>query len=112
MSKVFNSVACLIIVCLAFGISKGQNFKELSPYIEKVQPDSIRAHIKYLASDQLKGRLPNTPEYQMAMNYVISRYKAMGLQPAGENQGYLQTVKFRKAKVNKEETHAVLVREG
>lgn len=87
-------------------IARAQEFKEVEPFLQKVQPDSIRAHIKFLADDRLKGRLPGTPGYQQAADYVISKYKSMGLIPAGENQTFIQTVKLRRAKLNKDETRA------
>src|SRR5690348_13373359 len=101
----------LLIACSIAGSIQAQEFKEVIPNIERVQADSIRAHIKYLASDELKGRLPNTPGYMLAMNYVITRYKSMGLEPAGENQSYLQTVKFRRAKVSKDGTRASFIKD-
>lgn len=94
---------------LAGTITHAQDFKDVSPNLDQVQPDSIRAHIKYLADDRLKGRLPGTPEYQLAMDYVISQYKRMGLEPAGENNGFLQTVKFRRARVDRDNTLATLI---
>src|SRR5687767_3031298 len=111
MWKAFNLskiVSFFFIAFLASGAILAQEFKSIEPLLEKVQPDSIRAHIKYLADDKLRGRLPNTPGYQMAMDYVVSKYKSLGLLPAGDNQTYLQKVKFRKAKINKEESRAVL----
>src|SRR5688572_27753162 len=97
------------LVLLISGFAFGQDFKDVSPFLQKVQPDSIRAHIKFLTDDKLKGRLPNTPGYQLAIDYVISRFKNMGLEPAGENKSFLQTVKFRRARVDKGNTHATLI---
>ena len=95
---------------LVSGLVKAQEFKDVSPILKNVQPDSIRSHIKFLSDDRLKGRLPGTPEYQIAMDYVIARYKKMGLLPAGENKTFLQTVKLRRAKVDKNGTRAVFAK--
>lgn len=65
--------------------------------LEKVKPEDIKAHIAYLADDKLKGRQPGTAGYQMAVDYVIDQYKAMGIAPGGENGTYLQLVRLRKA---------------
>ena len=51
----------------------------------------LRAHVAFLASDALKGREAGTPEYDIAAEYVASRFAALGLKPAGVN-GYLQPV--------------------
>jgi hypothetical protein len=93
-------------------LASAQDFKSISDNLNSVQPDSIRAHIKYLADDKLLGRLPNTPGYEMAMDYVISRFKQIGLQPAGENNTYKQKVPFRKARVVKDEVKMVLTTES
>src|SRR5687768_18421281 len=98
------------LVLLVSGLASAQDFKDVSPFLQKIQPDSIRAHIKFLADDRLKGRLPGTPGYQLAMDYVISQYKRIGLEPAGENKSFLQTVKLRRARVDKDNTHAVIKR--
>ncbi|MFN7118981.1 MAG: M28 family peptidase [Saprospiraceae bacterium] len=72
--------------------------EELTALLSTVQPDSIKAHIAYLADDALLGRLPGTPGYEMAVKYVESQYQRLGLLPAGENKTYRQKVKIRTAK--------------
>src|ERR1051326_3664550 len=46
--------------------------------------------IKYLASDNLKGRGDGTPELEKAARYIERRFKKYGLQPGGDNGSYLQ----------------------
>ena len=57
------------------------------------------AHVQYLASDDLKGRLIGTPGYLKAVEYVQGQYKQLGLKPAG-TQGYLQPVPFDSVQVD------------
>jgi hypothetical protein len=45
-----------------------------------------------LSSDAMEGRDTGSPAFQRAADYVASRFKAAGLEPAGENGGYFQTV--------------------
>ena len=52
------------------------------------------AHVQYLASDEMKGRLTGSPEYLKAAAYVVDRFKSDGLSPAGENGTYYQPVHF------------------
>lgn len=70
---------------------------EVEQALNKVDTAQFKADIAYLADDKLKGRAPGTEGYQMAVDYVVSRLKSLGVKPAGENNGWLQTVKFRKA---------------
>ena len=50
------------------------------------QPDeaALRGHVKFLASDLLKGREAGTREYDIAADYVATQYEALGLKPAGD----------------------------
>ncbi len=52
------------------------------------------AHVQYLASDDMKGRLTGSPEYLKAAAYVVDHFKSYGLSPAGENGTFYQPVHF------------------
>ena len=58
---------------------------------------AMRAHVAFLASDEMKGREPGTPEYDRAAAYVAQQMKAAGLQPAGDDGSYLQKVPLASA---------------
>jgi Peptidase family M28 len=55
--------------------------------------------ITVLAGDSTEGRETGSSGYMRAAEYVISRFKAEGLAPAG-TQGYLQPVEFEKQLVD------------
>lgn len=57
-----------------------------------VSPDRIRAHVKYLASDELEGRGVGTKGENLATNYIASQLEAAGLKPAGDNDTFFQQV--------------------
>jgi hypothetical protein len=46
--------------------------------------------IKYLASDQLKGRGDGTRELDKAAKYIANRFRKFGLKPGGDKGTYLQ----------------------
>jgi hypothetical protein len=46
-------------------------------------PDSYMAHIRVLASPELKGRRTGTPECDRAAEYIAQQFKKAGLQPIG-----------------------------
>ena len=52
----------------------------------------IRAHIKYLASDELEGRGVGTRGEQLATDYLATQLRAEGAEPAGDGGTYFQTV--------------------
>jgi hypothetical protein len=71
------------------------NSAELTPVLSLADKTQIRSRIIYLADDKLKGRLPGTEGYQMAVDFVINELKAIGIKPKGDN-GYIQEVILRK----------------
>lgn len=71
--------------------------KNIEEALNKVDTAQFKADISYLADDKLKGRFPGSPGFQMAVDYVISRFKSMKVKPAGEDNTWLQTVRLRKA---------------
>ncbi len=76
--------------------------------MDRVDTNAIRAHIAYLADDKLKGRYPGTEGFQTAVDYVIDQYTKIGLQPAGDNNGFTQKLIIRKSLVNNSSSVAIL----
>ncbi|MCP4727215.1 MAG: M20/M25/M40 family metallo-hydrolase [bacterium] len=84
MKKIFVFTLCLLI---AFGT--------LANAQVKTSGEEAFKHIKYLASDDFKGRKSGTPEYQKAAEYVRDKMIEYGLKPGmGEGQ-WFQEVPFR-----------------
>lgn len=48
--------------------------------------------VKVLASDEFEGRAPGGVGEQKTVAYLIDRFKALGLEPGGENDGWTQAV--------------------
>ena len=61
---------------------------------DKFEPsaDNMRAHMTFLADDLMQGRMPGTPGYDIAANYVAAQFALLGVKPAGENGTFLQKV--------------------
>jgi hypothetical protein len=64
------------------------------PY--EISPDSIMKHIYVLAADSLEGRRVGEDGEMKAATYIISEFKEMGLEPAGDNSDWLQPFEFTK----------------
>jgi Zn-dependent M28 family amino/carboxypeptidase len=62
-----------------------------------------------LSNDSMEGRDTGSAAYQRAADYVANRFKAAGLEPAGENGGYFQSVPMHEVSVTPEGTSFVLV---
>jgi hypothetical protein len=101
-----------LIVCSFIALnSSAQNItisKDIKKAMDRIDTNTIRSHIAYLADDKLKGRLPGTEGYQMAVDYVTDQYKKIGLAPGGDNGGYTQKLIIRKSTVNNSSAVAVL----
>jgi aminopeptidase YwaD len=54
-------------------------------------PERLRAHIKYLASDQLEGRRTGTPGAEEAARYIAEGFKRFGLAPGVKNSVTFQS---------------------
>ncbi len=57
-----------------------------------IDPEKIRAHVRFLASDLLEGRGPGKRGGQLAAEYIATQFALAGAKPAGENGTYFQAV--------------------
>ncbi len=60
--------------------------------MQKIDPERIRAHVKFLASDRLEGRGTGQRGGDVAAEYIATQFALQGLKPAGDNGTYLQKV--------------------
>lgn len=63
-----------------------------------VPDQAIRAHVEFLSDDLLEGRAAGSPGYDLAARYVASQMRIIGLEPAGDGGGWLQSVPLIEAK--------------
>lgn len=61
---------------------------------DAISATDLMTHIRYLASDDLKGRGAGTVECHKAGNYIAETFHAYGLKPAGDNNSYFQPFLF------------------
>jgi hypothetical protein len=57
---------------------------------DKITLSNLETHIRYLADDRLEGRRTGTPGEKAASDYISSAFSKAGLQPKGDNNGWLQ----------------------
>jgi hypothetical protein len=58
---------------------------------------SVRAHLEFLASDALNGRGSGTRDEWIAATYIASQVRRWGLEPAGDNGGFVQQVDIERS---------------
>lgn len=85
--KYFKSLRkySFIIVLFLTNPLFGQN----TPKTKSDIANSLKSSIGFLADDKLEGRLVGSHGERLAYEYLISYFKSLGLEPAGD-QGYLQ----------------------
>ena len=58
----------------------------------KTDPAALSDAVKTLASPDYEGRGPGTAGEEKTVNCIVERFKALGLEPGGEDGGFIQTV--------------------
>jgi hypothetical protein len=59
---------------------------------EKINPENIRAHVKFLSDDLLEGRGPGKRGGELAARYIATEFALNGLKPAGDDGTFYQHV--------------------
>jgi hypothetical protein len=77
-----------------------------------IRPEAIRADMRFLADDLLEGRGTGTRGHEIAAKFMASEFEAMGLEPAGDNGSYFQSVPLRAIEPDQERTTLSLWRGG
>ncbi|MCX7926268.1 MAG: M28 family peptidase [Fimbriimonadales bacterium] len=67
---------------------------------ETITPTDLRAHLEFLASDELEGRDTPSRGLDLAGMYIVSHLQRWGVKPAGENGTYYQPLNYRVDTVN------------
>ena len=72
-----------------------------------ISPDAYLAHVKYLASPELKGRATGSPELEKAASYIASQFQSFGVKPVPGSpyeQAFTTTVGAHMGATNRLET--------
>ena len=101
----FALIAFLVAPALLFGQAVSPTVPAMPPVphvsalppaaeqaMAAVDPERIRAQVKFLASDLLEGRGTGQRGGDIAAEYIATQFALYGLNPAGDNRSYLQKV--------------------
>ena len=81
---------------LAFGWLQGTSSALANGFTEaawlETSAANIEADVRFLADDLLEGREAGTRGYDLAALYVATRYRLIGLEPAGDDGSFFQRV--------------------
>lgn len=79
--------------------------------LSPVSAAALEAHVRFLASDALEGRMTGTPGYRVAAEYVEAQFRQLGLAP-GAGESYLQDVPYAAALIDGAGSSARIVHKG
>ncbi|QTD56088.1 M28 family metallopeptidase [Parasphingorhabdus cellanae] len=101
---IFDRILIILFAIFVAGTveSQAQPNDMVTP-AETLQPSSsatIKAHMAFLADDLLEGREAGTAGEARSALYIATQLQALGLQPAGEDGGFLQDVPLRSARLD------------
>lgn len=94
MRTTFLSAALLLIAFIGIGTdsayaakrnSNNATTKAKEQAMQTITMDAAKAHIGFLASDELRGRKAGTNDAQVAAQYIISLLRQWGIKPLGDS---------------------------
>ena len=104
-------LALLILTSTTFGWTQATapvTTKALSTserqLVESINVESIKQSVKELSAPEMLGRGTAQPGGDKAAAYLADRFAKLGLKPLGDNNTYLQPVKFKETLVTSETT--------
>ena len=79
-----------IVVFLAFAAVALGAAQDRAPSNDLITKPALKADLFFLASDDLQGRLTNTPGNRIAADWIAQRFERMGLAPGGPDASFFQ----------------------
>ena len=101
MRKTALVAACVFLTVLLYAASSKSTKSSvtaprLSPAafaaMQTIDPERIRAHVRFLADDLLEGRGTGQRGGDIAAEYIATQFALYGLKPAGDSGTYMQKV--------------------
>lgn len=92
MKLIVTKTICLCLI-LSTACAQKTDLEKTQATVDK---ETIKEHIYYLASDELRGRDTGSPEILEAAAYIENELKSYGAEPVPGADGYFQPVPLRK----------------
>lgn len=70
--------------------------------LNAIRASAVEADVRFLASDELQGRLSLQPGSDAAIKWIAAEFKKAGVKPAGLNDSYLQPVPLIEYRTDRE----------
>lgn len=89
----------LATACLLFMLDARAATDDSDAALAVIQPEAIRADMRFLSDDLLEGRGTGTRGHQLAAQFMATQFESMGLAPAGDHGTYFQDVPLQSQQV-------------
>src|SRR5262245_33523729 len=96
-------------LCLVAAAIQGP---DRAPAYDSIRKEALKADLYFLASDNLQGRLTNTPGNRIAADWIASRFERMGLRPGAADGSYFQTFNLMVETLGPPERNTLSVKTG
>ena len=80
-----RNVRCLVCLSAVLALAAAPT----TTTTPSIDPNRFLAHIKYLASPEMRGRATGSPELEKAADYIAHQFKSIGLKPI-DGKSYFQ----------------------
>lgn len=80
--------------------------------LRAIERDGIEAHLRFLADDDMLGRMTGSPEYDKAAAYVAQHFESIGLQAGGEDGSWFQAVPMLARRIDVDSASVVFHQDG
>jgi len=82
-------LALLVVLSLPIGAS-AQSPTNVNQAVGSITPDDVYRRIAIIADDSMMGRDTPSPGLDMTARYIAAEFQRLGLEPGGDDGGYLQ----------------------
>lgn len=112
--KGMSAILCGIIVAMMFSVACNRNAGKgsVDSAMATIRPEAIRADMQFLADDLMEGRATATRGHEIAAKFIASQFEQMGLEPAGDNGTYFQSIPLRSGRPDEARSSLTLTRGG
>jgi len=108
----FSIGAVILIALLGETLTVHANKDAADEAATTIRPEAIRADMRFLADDLLEGRATGTRGHEIAAKFMAAEFEAMGLEPAGDNGTYFQSVPLLSMRPDEARTTLSIVQGG
>jgi hypothetical protein len=96
MCHKFSKIALILFLNLPFILWSQEIPKE---GLLSITPEEMKAHVYYLASDDMKGRNTPSPELDSCAAFIAREFNSYGLEPIGTDKSYFQSFNVLRARL-------------